>query len=36
MSISNIIILGGTLVSIGGHNPIEAAQFGKCIIVGPY
>ena len=36
MSISNIIILGGTLVSIGGHNPIEAAQFGKCIVVGPY
>ena len=36
MSISNIIILGGTLVSIGGHNPIEAAQFEKCIIVGPY
>ena len=36
MSISNIIILGGTLISIGGHNPIEAAQFGKCIVVGPY
>lgn len=36
MSVSYIIILGGTLVSIGGHNPIEAAQFGKRIIVGPY
>ena len=36
MSISNIIIIGGTLVSIGGHNPIEAGQFGKSIIVGPY
>ena len=36
MTVSNIIILGGTLVSIGGHNPIEAAQFEKCIVVGPY
>ena len=36
ISVSNIIILGGTLVSIGGHNLIEAAKFGKCIIVGPY
>ena len=36
MEISNIIILGGTLTSIGGHNPIEAAQLGKCIVVGPY
>ena len=36
MSISSIIIIGGTLVPIGGHNPIEAGQFGKSIIVGPY
>ncbi|MAH88707.1 MAG: hypothetical protein CMJ06_01455 [Pelagibacterales bacterium] len=36
MSISNIIIVGGTLVPIGGHNLIEAGQFGKSIIVGPY
>ena len=35
MSVSDIVIIGGTLVSIGGHNPIEAAQFGKCIVVGP-
>ena len=36
ISISGIIIIGGTLVPIGGHNPIEAGQFGKSIIVGPY
>ena len=36
MSISSIVIIGGTLVPIGGHNPIEAGQFGKSIIVGPY
>jgi 3-deoxy-D-manno-octulosonic-acid transferase len=36
MSISDIVIIGGTLVPVGGHNPIEAAQFGKAIIIGPY
>ena len=36
ISISNIVILGGTLVPIGGHNLIEPAKFGKCIISGPY
>ena len=33
---SDIIILGGTLMPIGGHNIIEPAQFGKCIISGEY
>ena len=28
------MILGGTLVPIGGHNIIEPAQLSKCIIVG--
>lgn len=36
ISISDVIILGGTLVPIGGHNLLESAQFGKSIIVGPY
>lgn len=36
IALSDIIILGGTLVSIGGHNIIEPAQFKKCIITGPY
>ena len=36
ISISNVIILGGTFVPIGGHNLIEAAQFSKSIIIGPY
>ena len=30
------MILGGTLVPIGGHNIIEPAQMSKCIIVGNY
>ena len=36
IAIANLIILGGTLVPVGGHNIIESAQFEKCIICGPY
>ena len=36
ISVSDLIILGGTLVPVGGHNLIESAQFGKCIICGQY
>ena len=36
IAIADLIILGGTLVSVGGHNIIESAQFKKCIICGPY
>ena len=36
ISVSDLIILGGTLVPVGGHNLIEPAQFGKCIICGQY
>ncbi|WP_296402843.1 3-deoxy-D-manno-octulosonic acid transferase [Psychrobacter sp.] len=34
--LSNVAFVGGSLVDIGGHNPIEAAQFGKPIIMGPF
>jgi len=34
--LANLVILGGTLVPIGGHNIIEPAQLSKCIIVGNY
>ncbi|MEM9407664.1 MAG: 3-deoxy-D-manno-octulosonic acid transferase [Acidobacteriota bacterium] len=27
--------IGGTLVPTGGHNPLEAARFGKPVVVGP-
>ena len=33
--IANIVVIGGTLVPTGGHNLLEAAFFGKPIIIGP-
>jgi 3-deoxy-D-manno-octulosonic-acid transferase len=29
------VFIGGTLVPTGGHNPLEAARFGRAIAVGP-
>ena len=36
ISSANLVILGGTLSPIGGHNIIEPAQMSKCIIIGKY
>ena len=35
-AISDIVILGGSFVPVGGHNAAEAAQFGCKIISGKY
>ncbi len=35
-SISNIVLLGGTWVNIGGHNPLEPAIYGLPILTGKY
>ncbi|WP_169763745.1 lipid IV(A) 3-deoxy-D-manno-octulosonic acid transferase [Campylobacter mucosalis] len=36
-AISDIVVLGGSFVpNVGGHNPIEAAQFKNMIISGKY
>lgn len=35
-SISRVIIIGGSFVKIGGHNPIEALFCNKIPIIGPY
>jgi 3-deoxy-D-manno-octulosonic-acid transferase len=35
-AISDIVILGGSFVPVGGHNAAEAAQFGCKIISGPH
>ncbi len=33
--VADIAFIGGSLVPRGGHNVVEAAQFGKAILVGP-
>jgi len=34
--VSPIACIGGSLVPVGGHNPIEAAQLGAALIYGPH
>ncbi len=34
-SLAHAAFVGGSLVSTGGHNPLEAAQFGVPIVMGP-
>lgn len=34
--LSSIVLMGGTLVPIGGHNPIEPAKLGAAILHGPH
>jgi len=33
---ADVVFLGGTLVNIGGHNPVEAAAMGTMQVIGPY
>lgn len=35
-SIATVAFVGGTLVDIGGHNPLEPAMYGVPVVVGPY
>ena len=36
IEVSNLVFVAGSLVPAGGHNPAEAANFGKCVIMGPF
>jgi len=35
-TVADVVIIGGSLVNIGGHNPIEAAVCGRGVIMGAY
>ncbi len=35
-SLGTIVFIGGSLVSIGGHNPLEPLLYKKCTLFGPY
>lgn len=35
-SVASVAFVGGSLVPAGGHNPLEPAQFGIPIVVGPH
>jgi|GEM_PF-1246718 len=34
-SCAKIAFIGGSLVALGGHNPLEAAQYGCALLMGP-
>ena len=34
-SLASVAFVGGSLVQAGGHNPLEPAQFGVPIVIGP-
>ena len=35
-SLSDIVILGGSFINKGGHNPIEPARNNCVVVTGPY
>jgi 3-deoxy-D-manno-octulosonic-acid transferase len=35
-SLASVAFVGGSLVAAGGHNPLEPAQFGVPILMGPH
>ena len=34
--LGTLVFIGGSLVPIGGHNPLEPLAFKKCVLFGPY
>src|SRR6185312_5819795 len=34
--LASVAFVGGSLIPAGGHNPLEPAQFGVPIVMGPY
>ena len=35
-SLATVAFVGGSLIPAGGHNPLEPAQFGVAIVMGPH
>ncbi len=35
-AVADIVFLGGSLVPVGGHNPVEPAAYGLPIVTGPH
>ncbi len=35
-SCADVAFIGGSLIPLGGHNPLEAAQYGCAILMGPH
>jgi 3-deoxy-D-manno-octulosonic-acid transferase len=35
-SFGTLVFVGGSLVPVGGHNPLEPLFFRKCVLFGPY
>jgi 3-deoxy-D-manno-octulosonic-acid transferase len=35
-SLGTLVFVGGSLVPVGGHNPLEPLHFKKCVLFGPY
>jgi len=35
-SLASLAFVGGSLIPVGGHNPLEPAQFGVPIVMGPH
>jgi 3-deoxy-D-manno-octulosonic-acid transferase len=34
--LGTVVFIGGSLVPVGGHNPIEPLFFKKCVLFGPH
>ncbi|RMH59443.1 MAG: 3-deoxy-D-manno-octulosonic acid transferase [Zetaproteobacteria bacterium] len=35
-TVADLVFIGGSLVDVGGHNPLEAAVCGRGVLTGPY
>jgi 3-deoxy-D-manno-octulosonic-acid transferase len=35
-SLGTLVFVGGSLIPVGGHNPLEPLFFKKCVLFGPY